>query len=231
MSVVKQLFDLQEIEQEADGLEKDVARIEAALAGNEALVRAKNEVQAAQQKLTEIRKTQHDNDTEITDVSVKIAASEKELYGGKVVNPKELVNRQIEIDGLKAKRSEFESKALELLEQLDVANYESKTAEESLAKLASEWQGLRLELTKELENKKVRLIELKKQREQLVTAIIPDAVVCYYRVKKQKGVAVAKIEQGICRGCRIQLPAREIQQARGNHMVQCSSCGRLLFMP
>jgi predicted nucleic acid-binding Zn-ribbon protein len=64
----------------------------------------------------------------------------------------------------------------------------------------------------------------------MVATILPDAVACYYRVKKQKGVAVAKIEQGICRSCRIQLPAREIQQARGNRLVQCSSCGRLLYM-
>ena len=105
MSAVKQLYELQGIEQEAEGLEKDITRIEAALAGNEALVQAKNEVLAAQQKIAEIRKAQHDNDIETGDIDVKIAESEKELYGGKVVNPKELVNRQIEIDGLKAKHS------------------------------------------------------------------------------------------------------------------------------
>jgi len=231
MSAVKQLYQLQEIEQEADALEKDIAGIEAALAGNEALVKARNEVEEKQQQVADIKKLQRSNDAEMADVNASITAHEKELYGGKVVNPKELVNRQIEIDGLKAKHSEFESRAIELMEQLDAANDALSAAGANLTRIGSEWQGLRLELTEKLEASKAHLTELRAHREQLVAAIVPDAVACYYRVKQQKGVAVAKIEQGICQRCRIQLPAREIQQARGNRMVQCSSCGRLLFMP
>lgn len=231
MSAVKQLYQLQGIEQEAEALEKDIAGIEASLAGNEAIVRAKNEVQEIQQRAGEIKKAQRSNDAEMADVNASIAAHEKELYGGRTANPKELVNRQIEIDGLKAGRSEFESKAIELMEQLDEANAGLSAAESRLARLESEWQGLKLELTRKLETLKIHLGELKAHREQLVASLPADAATCYYRVKQQKGVAVVKIEQGICRGCRIQLPTREIQQARGNRMVYCSSCGRLLFMP
>ncbi len=232
MSAVRQLYQLQEIEQEAGALEKEIAGIEASLAGNEALVKARNDVSSTEQKIADIKKAQHANDTEITDLNAKITESEKHLYDGSVSNPKELVNRQIEIDGLKAKRSEFEAKAIEIIEQLDAANAALKTAQENLARIESEWQGLRLDLTKKLDAQKAHLTELQTKRDQLIATIPPDAVVCYNRVKKQKGGnAVARIEQGICRGCRIQLPVREIQQARGNRIVQCSSCGRILFMP
>jgi predicted nucleic acid-binding Zn-ribbon protein len=231
MSVVKQLYQLQEIEQETQAAEKEIAAIEAQLSGNEALVKTRNEIAGLEQQIVDIKKVQRDNGAETADITAKITAAEKELYGGRTANPKELVNLQIEIDGLKARRSEFESKEIEIIEQLDQANTALSNAQTNLARLESEWQGLRLELTKKLEDLRLHLAELIRKREQLVAAITPDAVSCYYRVKKQKGVAVAKIEQGICRGCRIQLPAREIQQARGNRIVQCSSCGRLLFMP
>jgi predicted nucleic acid-binding Zn-ribbon protein len=231
MSAVKQLYQLQEIEQEIDALAKEIAAIEAQLSGNEALVKARNEIAGLEQQIAEIKKVQRDNEAETADVTAKITTAEKELYGGRNANPRELVNLQIEIDGLKARRSEFESKEIEIIEQLDQANTALSNAQANLARLESEWQGLRLDLTKKVEESRVHLAELNKRREQLVATIAPDAVTSYYRVKKQKGVAVAKIEQGICRGCRIQLPAREIQQARGNRIVQCSSCGRLLFMP
>jgi len=231
MSAVKQLYQLQEIEQETEAIEKEIAAIEAQLSGNEALVKVRNEIAGLEQQIVDIKKTQRDNGAETADVTAKITVSEKELYGGRNANPKELVNLQIEIDGLKARRSEFESKEIEIIEQLDRANSALSNARANLARLESEWQGLQLELTKKLKDLRVHLTELVAKGEQLVAAITPDAVACYYRVKKQKGVAVAKIEQGICRGCRIQLPAREIQQARGNRIVQCSSCGRLLFMP
>ncbi|MDI6814491.1 MAG: hypothetical protein QMC90_00160 [Dehalococcoidales bacterium] len=42
---------------------------------------------------------------------------------------------------------------------------------------------------------------------------------------KQRGTAVAKVEQGLCRGCRISLSTAKLQQARSGSLVQCSSCG------
>jgi predicted nucleic acid-binding Zn-ribbon protein len=176
MSAVKQLYQLQEIEQEADALEKDIAGIEASLAGNEALVKARNEVEEKQRQVADIKKLQRSNDAEMADVNASIAVHEKELYGGHVGNPKELVNLQIEIDGLKAKHSEFESRAIELMEQLDAANDALSAAGANLTRMESEWQGLRLELTEKLEASKAHLTELRAHREQLVAAIVPDAV-------------------------------------------------------
>ncbi|MFC2072406.1 C4-type zinc ribbon domain-containing protein, partial [Chloroflexota bacterium] len=49
-------------------------------------------------------------------------------------------------------------------------------------------------------------------------------------LKKQKGTAIANVEQGICRGCRILLPITELQRARSSSLVRCSSCGRILFL-
>ena len=231
MSATKQLYQLQEIEQEIEALEKDIALIEAQLSGNEALVKTRNEIAMLEEQIAEIKKAQRDNEGETADITAKITTTEKALYDGRNANPKELVNLQIEIDGLKSHRSEFETKQIGFIEALDKATASLTAARENLVRLESEWQGLRLDLTKKAEDLRLHVAGMKARRDQLAASIPKDAVECYYRVKKQKGVAVAKIEQGFCQKCRIQLPAREIQQARGNRIVQCSSCGRLLFMP
>ncbi|MCK4696871.1 MAG: hypothetical protein KAT53_01045, partial [Dehalococcoidia bacterium] len=49
--------------------------------------------------------------------------------------------------------------------------------------------------------------------------------------RKRHGRAVAKVEQGMCQGCRIALPMSELQRARlGQELVQCSSCERILYV-
>ena len=59
---------------------------------------------------------------------------------------------------------------------------------------------------------------------------LEQAIEVYQDLKKHKGTAVAKVEQGICHGCRISLPISELQQTRSGSLVRCSSCGRILFL-
>ena len=47
---------------------------------------------------------------------------------------------------------------------------------------------------------------------------------------RKAGVAVARVERGICLGCRIKLPMREIARLKNSDsLVLCSSCGRILL--
>lgn len=230
MNTVQQLYQLQEIEGEINIATKKIAGIETQLSGNETLVKAREEIARLEAQVAVMKKAQHDNENEIADLNEKINTQEKELNSGRNT-PKELQNLQIVIDGLKSRRSEVESRGIEIIEQLDGANRTLETSRTNTARLESEWQSFRLELSKNLEDLRARLGTLQEKQHRLVALIPHDAIAHYNTVKKQKGLAIAKIEQGICRGCRIQLPAREIQQARGNRIVQCSSCGRILFMP
>jgi predicted nucleic acid-binding Zn-ribbon protein len=49
-------------------------------------------------------------------------------------------------------------------------------------------------------------------------------------VRTRKGNAVVKVEQGRCQGCHIKLSMNEWQKARTGVLVQCSSCGRILYL-
>lgn len=231
MSVVKQLYELQEIEIEAESLERVIAGIGSELKENEALLKAQSWLKVAQETLEEAKGKQRAAEWELEDLTEKIAAAEKKLYSGRTGNPKELVNLQSDLDNLKGKRSQLETKALETMEQAELAQMTAVNAKSELTKIETEKESRELKLREELNRLEPLLSLTKKRREELLSGIVQDAAECYYRIKSQKRQAVAKIEQGVCRGCRISLPAREIQQARGNRLVQCSSCGRLLYMP
>ena len=71
---------------------------------------------------------------------------------------------------------------------------------------------------------------LESNRQQITALIDADTLFNYQELRKRKGLAVAKVEQGICQGCRITLPNTDLQRAKGGGVVRCSSCGRIIFL-
>ena len=231
MSTIKQLYQLQELEKEIDSLEKNIARLRAILSENEAVARAEAVLKHKQENLEALKKLQRQLEWEVEDVRHKIDTGQKELYSGRTGNPKELVSRQQDIEGLRTRQGELEIKSLDLMEQIDNAVKEVSTADDALSSLRKEKGVANVQAQKEIDELSANLGSVKGQREKLVSTIPTQATQQYASVKKQRGQAVVKIERGICGGCRISLPAREVQLARGNRLVCCSSCGRILFMP
>ncbi|SVB34287.1 uncharacterized protein METZ01_LOCUS187141, partial [marine metagenome] len=52
----------------------------------------------------------------------------------------------------------------------------------------------------------------------------------YRALQKSKGMAIAKVERGLCSGCAIAVPSHELQKLRTSTIpLRCSNCGRYLF--
>ncbi len=124
----------------------------------------------------------------------------------------------------------MENKALEMMDQIELANTSITAINSKLKILEVEWQGQQQQLSADLEQLKTVLSNLQDKRQLLTADIDPQTIEVYQALKKQKGIAVARVEQGICRGCRISLPVAELQRARSGSLVRCSSCGRILFL-
>ena len=230
MSVAKQLYQLQDIDLELESTGQTLNQVASQLGESEAVLSAQNKLALEHQHLEELSRQQHSMEWQIEDLSTKLTTAEKELYSGRIHNPKELANLQHEFDGLKAKRNQLEDKTLEIMDQVELVTKSITTIESELKALETEWQSHQQELSAELEQLKTTLSSLKEKRQLLSAEIDPETIGIYDELKKQKGTAVAKVEQGICRGCRISLPITELQQTRSGSLVRCSSCGRILFL-
>ena len=230
MSIAKQLYQLQEVELEIESNERALRQITSQLGENQAVVSVQTKLALEQQCLEELRERQHSAEWEIDDITSKFTTAEEELYSGRIRNPKELANLQHEVDGLRVKRDQLEDKALEIMEQVESATASIATISRELKTVEAEWHSQQQQLSTEMEQVKAILSDLQHKRELLSAGVDPQTIEFYYELKRQKGQAVAKVEQGICRGCRISLPTAEVQWARSGNLVQCSSCGRILFL-
>jgi predicted nucleic acid-binding Zn-ribbon protein len=229
--MAKQLYLLQELEQEITTGEKAVEQIERRLEGDERVLRLQDKLAQEEKQLEELKQRQHAIEWEVDDIASKLKATEDELYSGRIRNPKELTNLQHEADVLKGKRSDAEDRALEIMEQVEAAEAARAATRGELQAAEAAWQDRRRELSVELEQLKDKLAGLRKQQQSVLDGIDHETADTYYHLKKQKGRAVARVEQGICLGCRIVLPMAEVQRARSGQTVQCSSCGRILYLP
>jgi len=231
MSIAKQLYQLQEVDLEIEANEQALHRLVSQLGENRAVVEAQTKLTSEQRRLDELKHQQHSAEWEIDSLVSKITAAEEQLYSGRIKNPKELTNLQHEVDILKAKRDQLENKALEIMDQVELAEANVAATGNEFNKLEAEGHRQQQQLSTDIEALKSKLSDLSQKRQLMSAEIDPQAVVVYDKLRQQKGQAVAKVEQGICRGCRISLPFNELQQARSGNLVQCSSCGRILFLP
>jgi len=231
MRVAKQLYQLQELDLEIESSEQALSQKSSQLGDRQVLDRAQTGLAVKQQQLDELRHKQNSSEWEIDDLIDKIKTVEEQLYGGRTSNPKELSSLQHEVNTLKAKRDQLETQALEIMEQADLATTGVAATSNELKQLEDDWHHQQQQLSAEIEQLNSKLSELKDKRKSMLAGLDPQAVASYEKIRKQKGQAVAKVEQGICRACRISLAFSALQQVKSDNLVQCSSCGRILFLP
>jgi predicted nucleic acid-binding Zn-ribbon protein len=231
MNVAKQLYRLQELDLEIESGERALRQVASQLGESQAVINAQKQLETEQKHLDDLSRQQRSAEWEIDDITTKLKAAEEQLFGGKVENPKELTNLQHEVEAFKTRRNQLEEKALEIIEQVEQCEARIAKINGELDKLTAEWRRQQKELSGELAGLKDSLADLKAKRQRLADEIDPSAFEFYQDLRKGKGIAVARVEQGICRGCRISLPTTDLQQARSGNLVQCSSCGRILFLP
>jgi predicted nucleic acid-binding Zn-ribbon protein len=231
MNVARQLYELQELDLEIESDERALEQVISQLGESQAVLRARAQLESEQQRLEELRHQQHTAEWEIDDITNKIAVAEESLFSGRIKNPKELAGLQHEVEALKARRNQLEEKALGIIDQVEQAEAGAAKIKSELESLTADWQRQQKQLAEEQARLEGVIAGLKQKRQLLSEQIEPRTVELYQSLRKGKGTAVARVEQGICRGCRISLPTTDLQRARGSNLVQCSSCGRILFLP
>jgi hypothetical protein len=231
MISIQKLYELQELEVEIDSLQRMLAGCLKRLGESKSLIDARAGFLCLKQKIEELKKIQRDTECEIDDISAKLTKANDDLYSGRIKNPKELTNMQQESRAIGLQKSQSEEMLLETMSQIEISMAEQIMISSQLKVIEEEWSKGQQELEIEIGQLKNKITGLQNKRQGMIDDIEPQAMEYYTRLKAQKGLAVAKIEQGMCRGCHISLSTAELQRVRVGHIVECSSCRRMLYLP
>jgi len=126
---------------------------------------------------------------------------------------------------------ELEEREIVLMEQSETLK---KIVSERDADLKTEEgavQGDTKILDERLANIQAEVEEARKNREAMTEGIDESWLSRYTRIFNNKGdFALVPVENGTCGGCHMKVPPQLVQDAkRGDAMVSCSYCGRLLY--
>ena len=229
---IRQLFDLQELDQQASAHEKALAEVRARLADDSAVTAAADRLRGLESQLKEPTSGRDEIELQIYQLQEKLGSVEQTLYGGTITNPRELTAYESEQKILHRQRSEQEERLLELLVSIEEIQQARNEARDHLARLETERAAELSDLTAD-ESRLVGLLEeLGQARRQIAPKIPPAALMVYESVRKSRaGYAVAKVERSLCQGCRVALSSLELQRVRTSHdIIQCDSCNRILYV-
>ena len=233
MSGVKQLYGLQEIDLK---LAEEEARRESLLSR----LADRSELQASTERLERLEKRSGELSSRsraferlVAEVEQTLERLDDRLYGGGVTNPQQLAAAQEERAFTSARKKEAEDHLLETMIDLDELEPVLAEARETASRLQEERPGLEKAWREQEEEAVAQIETLRADREALLPTMPASLLPLYESLRKSKsGRAMALVERGTCQGCRLSLTTQETQRARsGQQIVQCSSCGRILYAP
>ena len=232
MSRGRHLYELQEADLEIEVKRQALAYVESQLGERQAVDEACDRLASEKKRLDELRASQREREWVVEDLRSRVATLEEKLYGGSVKNPKELASIQEQVEHLKRRGSEEEDHVLDIMTQAETAQENVTATGREVGTLEREWQLEQDRLARERDELTAALAILERKKRDIISRIDAASIRLYEELRaKRQGRAVAKVEQGMCQGCRIVLPIRELQRARGSQeLVQCGSCERILYV-
>ena len=138
-----------------------------------------------------------------------------------------------EIAGAKKKRSDRETDLLVLMDEEERRAHEKPALEKALAALEAEAGGRLKAIGEEEQGERTKVAGVEGERATLVARLPAGTRTRYERIRTSKdGRAVVPIQKGACGGCYRGQPPQMLQEARrGDRLLVCDGCGRLLIWP
>ncbi len=230
---LEKLIDLQKTDTNIRRLKKSIETAEERRAGIE---------QEFEQHAFSIREIQGNRDrlhTERADLERQIADNKTYLERADrnlkhAQNQKEYETAMRETDALQKQIAVFETQTIEKMTGIEEVEKELEGRSEEIDSLDAKRQEALSKFEAEVSADRAVLDdELKRRNDVFVT--LPTQLASVYNRMAQRsrdGIAVAEVVNGSCSACFMSLrPQMQVEVKRGDQIITCESCTRILFIP
>ena len=231
MSAALGLYRLQQVDSQVDQIQARLKTIRETLENDLTLRAATEAFAAAESKHKESERALKQCEAEVEKQRIKIEQTEASLYGGRVHNPKELQDLQMDVASLKRHRETLEERQLEAMVKYEGTENELLSAKEKLESVKSNLSEQNRDLTQESEMLNKDHERLRSERNAVMSDITEQAIKTYDQLRKQKrGLAVTALNDNSCASCGSTLTPSLQQSARSaTQLFTCPTCGRILY--
>tara|TARA_Y100001936_G_scaffold250831_1_gene304743 strand:- start:72 stop:686 length:615 start_codon:yes stop_codon:yes gene_type:complete len=169
-------------------------------------------------------------ESDLATLKDQVGELETRLYGGSITNVRELTAIETEHSTTRRNLAQVE----ESIAPAEVAAEHARQQYEDLSKELEEreksWETRKVELRLEMAKRGTVFNEMLKAR-NLEAAQIPEEDLARYTrlFRSNRGVAVVRVDRGVCQGCAVRLPVGELTRLRAADGPIPCSCGRALL--
>lgn len=193
---------------------------------------AHEELVTLRERRDQLTRTVKALDDETQTAAAKVQAVNDKLYSGKVTSPRELQDLQADLDQLRRHLGEIEERELDQMVAAEELAEAVLAAEHGLAALGARVEQLRAAISAAEVEIDAEHSAVSEARASLATGI-PEALLADYerRRKLNKGVGAALLIGDTCQGCRLSIPATEVDEIRRDdtgRIFGCDNCGAIL---
>ena len=170
---------------------------------------------------------------EASSTAAKAKEVEKTMYSGSISSPRELQAMQADVEQLERHRSSLEDRELELMERQETLDAEVAELEGRDAAARASSQRARDDLAAKEGAIDAELEAELAARTAAAEPLPADLITLYERCRAQaKGIGAARLLGNTCQGCRLTIPASEVDRIRrhanGDTVIHCDNCGAIL---
>jgi len=197
---------------------------------SEAVVAAKSALDQVKKELEQVRLARRTVEKEVETIAAEGVKLERQLHAIKTNKEYQALLHEIEL--LKSKRSDQETKVLESFDREEKLSAAVSAAEKRVqAEEARRKEGEEA-LTSEAAALEQRIHSLIQDRDAVKPRVPAPLLSRYDRLASARdGVAVAEVKKGACGACFKGLTPHALQEARKGDQVQiCESCGRIMIL-
>jgi predicted nucleic acid-binding Zn-ribbon protein len=231
MSEGLNLFRLQKLDTVIDKTTHRLKEIEKALSDNHLVKRAEKELEQATEIAKTIRIKLKQIEDKVEAQRIKRKTDQAALFSGRIKNPKELQDLQMETEALKKYIAQLEDEQLDIMIEYEEAERIRNQAEKQFAQAKSKAVEDNAALSGEKMKLESNLEKNTREKQAVIQSISPQSFHLYSELRKSKrGIAIATITDGCCSICGQSMTPADLQSIRSSsQLVFCPSCGRIVF--
>lgn len=226
------LFRLQTLDSQIDQVNLRLKTAQQSLDDTQAIDSVRAQTQAADTAMSQQRKLLKQAEQRVQEVRIKKEQTEAALYGGRVRDPKELRDLQMESGALSRRQAVLEDEELAVMLALEEAENGHHQAAAVLKDAETADSLLRARLRGEIASLQASLAQLHQERSAAASGLPAEELGVYERLRQQRrGIAVARVSEKTCAACGSTLSASLLHAALNTtQLAYCDSCGRILYL-
>ena len=230
MTIAKSLLSLQDTDQALALRRRDFRAVEQELKSEGGLPELRDNCEKTRLRELEAKVETARLESDLATLKEQVRERETRLYGGSITNVRELTAIETEHSAVRRSLAQVEESIAPAEVAAEHARQQFEDLTKELAEKEKHWTTRLIELRQEkvkMGNEFNKMLELRNAE----ASEIPDEDLARYTrlFRSNRGVAVVKVERGVCQGCAVRLPVGELTRLRNSDGPIPCSCGRALL--